>query len=381
MSKAPLVFLDNNSTTELSQDTSSILMDIVLHNLYGNPSSRHEFGTRIKAILAAARFGVAESLGCSSAEIIFTSGGTESNNLAIRGTYNPAVEQGRNIIISAGEHSSVLYTAEAVAGEDMVVKIPLLSDGSLDLEAAKQLITKDTALVSAMLANNETGVIFPIKEIVAIAHAKGALVHCDAVQAYGKIPVDVASLGVDLLSISGHKVHALPGIGALYIRKGVLVHPTLAGGGQEFGLRAGTENYIGIASLGASANDIHLSKGTMESGLRDAFEVGVKKRVPDIVINGMDTSRLPNTSSITFKAIHVLAMLTALEEEGVLASAGSACASDSVRPSHTLSAMGLSDEDALSTVRFSFSKSSKMMDAATAIEACVKCAKLLRDTE
>jgi cysteine desulfurase len=372
-----LVYLDNNATTELSQDASSILMDLILHDIYGNPSSQHDLGSKVRAVMAAARFGVAQSLGCSSGEIVFTSGGTEANNLALRGVYNPQVEGERKVVISAAEHPSVLYTAEAVAGDENVVQIPLLSCGALDVVAARDLIRADTALVSVMLANNETGVIFPIKEIADLAHTVGALVHCDAVQAYGRIPIDVHELGVDLLSISGHKAHALAGVGALYIKKDLLVHPVQTGGGQEYALRAGTENYIGIASLGAAANEVHLHKG-MSSGLRDAFEAGLKRRVPDIVINGEDAPRIPNTSSITFKGVHSLAMLTALEEEGVLASAGAACSSRLSKPSHVLLAMGVSEEDAVSTVRFSFSRFSKIMDAATAIDACVKCTNILR---
>ena len=353
-------------------------MEMVLHNIYGNPSSAHEMGAKIKTVLDAARYGVAQSLGCSSEEVLFTSGGTESNNIALRGVYNPHIDGALGLVISAAEHSSVTYTAEALAGDDQVRLIPLTASGDLDLEWLERLITDDTALVSVMLANNETGVVFPVKAVVEVAHKHGALVHCDAVQAYGKIPIDVRELGVDLLSISGHKVHALPGVGALYVRKGVLMHPLTTGGGQEFGLRAGTENYVGIASLGTVANEITRRKGNMEPGLRDAFETGIRKRIPDIEINGSGVTRIPNTSSVTFKGIHSMSMLTALSEQGVYASAGSACSTGSAKPSRTLAAMGLSDEAALSTVRFSFSHMSTMADVAVAIESCVLCVKTLR---
>jgi cysteine desulfurase len=376
--KPSMVYLDNNSTTELSHDVAQVVTDMILHNIYGNPSARHEAGVKIKTIIDAARYGVAQSLGCSSEEIIFTSGGTESNNLAMRGTFFSDASSPNELVISAGEHASVYNTAEALAGVDRMRIIPLLPNGSLDLAQAERLITEDVALVSVMLANNITGNVYPIKEIVKLAHSVGALVHCDAVQAYGKIPVNVQDLGVDLLSISGHKVHALPGVGALFVRKGIKLHPTLTGGGQESAIRAGTENYIGIASLATVANDITRRDGNMEPGFRDVFETGILKRIPNVTINGKDIPRVPNTSSITFEGIHATAMLTALAEQGVYASAGSACSSGSAKPPRTLISMELSERNALSTIRFSFSSMSKLMDVALAIEACVKCASTLR---
>ena len=372
--KPPVVYLDNNATTELSQDVAGVVMDLVLHNVYGNPSSSHEMGSKIKVLLQAARYSVAQSIGCSTEEVVFTSGGTEANNLALRGVYHPPGD----LIISAGEHSSVYKTAHDIAGDGHVRLIPYTEDGSLDLEWAERLITADTSLVSVMLANNETGALFDIREIVRLAHKRGALVHCDAVQAYGKVPIDVRDFGVDLLTISGHKAHALPGIGALYVRKELIIRPTITGGGQEHFLRAGTENYVGAASLGTVANEITRRNGNMESGLRDAFEAGIKKRIPDVVIHAEDVPRVPNTSNVSFKGVHALAMLTALSEMGIYASAGSACSSGSSKPSRTLTSMGVSEKDALSAVRFSFSSMSKIMDVALAIEACVKCVETLR---
>lgn len=378
--KLPVVYLDNNATTELSDEVTGVIMDMVLHNIYGNPSSQHERGSKIRTLIDAARYGVAQSLRCKSDEIVFTSGGTEANNLAIKGVYPYDPEQSDSIVTSAVEHSSVSKTLIEVAGPERVRTVPLNLDGSINMDWVERLIDEDTNLVSIMLANNETGVVFPIKEIADLAHSCGALLHCDAVQAYGKIPIDVKSLGIDLLSISGHKAHALPGIGALYVRKGVQLHPLLVGGRQEGGLRAGTENYVGIASLGTVANDITRRKGNMESGLRDAFELGIRKRIPDIVINGEKQIRVPNTSSITFKGIHAISMLTALNEQGIQASAGPACSSGSAEPSKTLLAMGVSREDALSTIRFSFSNMSSFSDASSAIEACVRCASVLRQS-
>lgn len=371
-----IVYLDNNATTELSQDAAGVVMDIVLHNIYGNPSSSHTVGSKVRTIVDAARYSVAQSLGCSSDEIIFTSGGTESNNLAIKGICGSPELFG--LVISSGEHSSVRESAIKAVGNGSVRYISLTPSGSVDLNVAEEVITEDIALVSVMLANNETGVIFPINEIVEIAHSRGVLVHCDAVQAYGKIPVNVKDLGVDLLSVSGHKVHALPGTGALYVRRGVMLGSQMSGGGHEGGLRSGTENYVGIATLGTVANEIINRKGIISSGLRDAFEAGIKKRIPGVVINGATSDRIPNTSSIVFRGVHSAAMLTALESYGVFASAGSACSSGSTKLSPTLLSMGLEEEDVLSTIRFSFSYMSKIMDSAKAIDACVNCVSALR---
>lgn len=376
--KPRTIYLDNAASTSLSQEAAGVVLDIILSDIYANPSSPHEMGEAVRTLIDAARYGVAQSLGCSSEEIFFTSGGTEANNMALRGTYCLVAGVPSEVVISAGEHASVVNTVDAIADTSHVHTVPLKSSGNIDLAEARRLITEDTSLVSIMLANNETGALFPVKKIVKLAHKVGALVHCDAVQAYGKIPLDVHKLGVDLLSISGHKVHALPGVGALYIRKGVLLHPSITGGGQEFSLRAGTENYIGIASLGTVANEITRHKGNMESGLRDAFETGIRKRIPDIVVNGGDTPRVPTISSITFKGVHAMSMLTALSEHGVHASAGPACSTGSAKLSRTLMAMGLSDEEALSTIRFSFSRLSTMMDTVGAIEATVNMVNLLR---
>lgn len=376
--KDNLIYLDSNSTTILSKDTTTIFVDMVMNGMFGNPSSSHLYGSKMRLIVDAARHSVASSLGCSASEIIFTSGGTEANNLALRGLYSEFSPPPNKIVSTEAEHSSVFYTIENLSAPEKIKYIPLNRDGSLDVSYLDHFLTEDVFMVSVMLANNETGVIFPVKEIAKKAHEKGILVHCDAVQAYGKIPIDVKDLDVDLLSISGHKVHALPGVGALYARRGLLLHPQITGGSQEGSLRAGTENYVGIASLGGSATDIRNTKGKLfSSELRDVFEVGLKNRLGNIIINGERAARVPNTSSITFKGIHSASMLTALEERNVLASAGSACSSGAMRPSRTLMAMGMDSEDAMSTVRFSFSKYSTIRDVGLAIKACVECVDLL----
>ncbi len=354
-------------------------MDIVIHSVYGNPSSKHNFGLKMRAIVEASRYSVAKSLGCMPGELYFTSGGTEGNNLAIRGMYNIYSDQENEAVMSTSEHASVYNTMENVVQDSKVRLIPLLPDGTLDLEWADKLITEETTLVSVMLANNETGVINPLREIVRMAHERGALVHCDAVQAYGKIPINVKELGVDLLTISGHKAHALPGVGALYVRKGVQLHPTLTGGNQEMGMRPGTENYIAIATLGTVAEEIYNRESLLSPGLRDAFEMGLLKKVPDIIINGVTADRLYNTSSVTFRGINAIQMVETLSESGVYASTGSACSQGLANISRTLHSMGLSDDENLSTVRFSFSQFSSISDVVSAIEACAKCARMLRE--
>ena len=375
--KSDIIFLDNNSTTSLSDDAASIVFDIITNDIFGNPSSIHSSGAKIKAIVESSRVSVAKSLGCSPSEIVFTSGGTESNNMAIRGVCEGKLGEFSDIVISAAEHSSIVNTVSCVTGNSYRI-IPMYSHGSLDLEQASNLITEDTSLVSVMLASGTTGAIFQVQDIVDLAHKKGVPVHCDAVQAYGKIPIDVKELGADLVSISGHKAHALPGVGALYIREGIQLRPLITGGKQESGFRSGTENYVGISTLGIVAEEIVLSNMDKVRGLRDTFEAGIKQRISGITIQAEKVGRIPNTSSVTFQGIDALSMVTSLEESGVLASAGPACSSGFLEPAKVLLSMGLSEKQATSTVRFSFSKMSSMADSALAIEACARVSAVLR---
>jgi len=372
-SKTKFCYLDNNATTELSPGVTGALMEVVLSNIYGNPSSQHIKGVGLRKVVEASRRSVSSSLGCLPSEVVFTSGGTEANNLVIRSVCN---SPGAVIAVSSGEHASVYDTAKAMLGAEVRV-IPLLVDGSLDMEQATAQLDSDVSFVSVMLVNNETGVVNPIRKLVDVAHDKGILVHCDAVQAYGKMSINVKELGVDFLTISGHKAHALPGVGALFARKGIHLFPSITGGDQESGIRGGTENYYGILSLGTVAVEIE-EEGFLHGGLCEAFEAGILRRISDISINGSDTVRAPGTSSVTFKGIHSAAMLEALEGHGIFASSGPACSSGSAQPSRVLTAMGLSEEDALSTVRFSFSRVTPIGGVAQAIEACVLCAEALR---
>jgi cysteine desulfurase len=364
------VYLDNNATTELSETAAAAVMDLVISGVFGNPSSKHTFGRGVREIVETSRLVIADSLNCPPGCLIFTGSGSEANNLAINGVCL-SEDPPNEIAISAGEHSSVYNTALELVGDSRFVVIPLTADGVVDLKAAERLITDRTLLVSVMLANNETGVIFQIPEIVKMAHAVGAIVHCDAVQAYSKMPIDLKKLNVDLMSISGHKAHALPGIGALYVRKGIYLRPLIMGGAHEFGLRAGTENYFGIASLAAAAEEI-IDSGYPSPSLRDAFELGLKNAFPGIVtINGEGSPRLPNTSSVTFRGISSVSLLAALDYKGVAASAGSACSSGFIQPSPTLLAMGRTEEEALSTIRFSLSKYTTIEDITFALNACI----------
>jgi cysteine desulfurase len=378
MSKKSYIYLDNNSTTELTDDVSAVILDLTINNIFGNPSSPHLAGSKTKALVESSRVSVANSLGCSPSEIIFTSGGTESNNMAIRGICNSKLSGNNDVVISAGEHPSVMNTVSCVTDGNYRL-VPLYSDGSLDLEWADRLITEDTTLVSIMLANNITGAIFPVAEIVDIAHKRGVPVHCDAVQAYGKIPIDVKELGVDLLSISGHKAHAMSGVGALYVREGIRLSPIMAGGTQETGFRPGTENYIGIATLGVAAEEVTKDSSDKVKGLRNAFETGIRQRIPNVSIQASSIPRVPNTSSITFHGIDSTSMLLALEGAGVIASAGASCSAGLSDPPKTLTSMGMNSRQASSTVRFSFSKMSSMIDVVLAIEYCTKCAEALRE--
>lgn len=380
MAKKPnSVYLDNNATTELSQDVATALVDLIVNDIYGNPSSQHWVGQRIKALLDTSRRSVSRSLGCAPEEVVFTSGGTEANSIALRGVYSYQDGGDNDAVTSAAEHSSVRNTLKEIVPEENLRMIPLLPDGSLDMRWADRLITEDTSLVSVMLANNETGALFDVETLTKIAHSKGALVHCDAIQAYGKVPVNVKDLGVDLLSISGHKAHALPGIGALYVRKGLIIHPSQRGGGQEQGIRSGTENYVGATSMGIVADEI--SEGAYcGSDARNIFERALYAQLPNIKVNASAVKRLPNTSSVTFDGIYATTLVEALNERGIAASAGSACASGSSQPSPVLKGMGMTDESSLSTVRFSFSRFTTMDQVFYAVLAVTESVRALRNT-
>jgi cysteine desulfurase len=324
--------------------------------LLGNPSSVHAAGREARELLDRSRAQVARAISAAPAEIVFTSGATESAALAIRGLVEAAPSDRRELVVTCVEHPCVLSLAQALARTGVSsTLVPVDRRGCLDLEALRRAVSDRTALVCAMLANNETGVLFPMRELAAIARNAGALLFCDAAQAVGKIDVEAPTLGADLLALTGPKLGGPRGVGALYVRSGIRLAP-LSGGHQERGRRGGTENLWGAAGL-ASAVESAVAQRTAEQArirtLRDRLERGLIEAVPDARVNGAEAERLSGTASITFFRCDGEALLMALDLSGLCASAGSACTSGSTRPSHVLSAMGLSPDEARATLRFS----------------------------
>jgi cysteine desulfurase len=329
-----------------------------LHNLFGNASSVHYYGQRAKAAIDAARSAVAELVGAEPSEIIFTSGGTEADNFAIRGVAEALEGTGRKHLITCGiEHEAVLNTFKALAKRGWKTTVlPLDQTGVLVPDRLREAMTDDTALVSVMHANNEIGTIQPIAELAAIAHGRGALFHTDAVQSTGKIPVSVRALGVDLLAMSAHKFYGPKGAGALWVKRGVRLSPFLSGGKQERNRRAGTENVPGVIGMGVAAQRAMQKmevEGERLSALRDRLEAGILAAVPNTEVNGARDARVPNTTNISFDRIEAESLLIALDLEGVAVSTGSACSSGTLEPSHVLKAMNLSSHRAQNSIRFS----------------------------
>ncbi len=352
------IYLDNNATTQVAPEVFEAMRPFFL-NQFGNPSSMHTCGGVVAQVVDDARESVARLLGCDATEIVFTSGGTESDNFAIRGILDANPEK-RHIVTSRVEHPGVLNLARWLKRKGYeVTELDVDGDGNLDLSSYRASLREDTAIVSVMWANNETGVVFPIEEMAAIARARGITFHTDAVQAVGKIPVDLSKLHVDLLSLSGHKLHGPKGIGALYIRRGTRIRPLLHGGHQERGRRPGTENVPGIIGLGKAA-ELALERmddeNTRVRALRDGLEANLVSAVKRTRVNGCLDRRLPNTSNISFEFIEGEAILLRLNELKIAASSGSACTSGSLEPSHVLRAMGIPFTMIHGSVRFSFSR-------------------------
>ncbi len=350
------VYLDNNATTRVVPAVFDAMRPYFTE-YYGNPSSAHHMGDRPASAVRDARARVAAFLGCVDAEVIFTSCGTESNNIALRGVLDSS--KGRHIVTTAVEHSAVVNPIKRFGslGYDVTV-VQVDRSGRLDLDALRGALRDDTALVSTMFANNETGVIFPIREIAEIVHAKGIPLHVDCVQGVGKVVVDLAALGADLASFSAHKFHGPKGVGALVVHKGTRWTPVFLGGGQERNRRPGTENVAGIVGMSAAIDfaQSHLERCQTEvRRLRDRLESELLERIPDSFVNGADAERLPNTSNFGFRGVDGHALLVLLDEVGICASAGSACKSGAGLPSQVLAAMGLSPEDAAASLRFSLS--------------------------
>lgn len=355
------IYLDHNATTPVDPVAADAMMRSLEH-LFGNASSVHYYGQQAKAALDDARTSVAALVGAEPAEIIFTSGGTEADNFAIRGAAEALEVTGRRHLITSGiEHEAVLNTFKALAKRGWrTTVLPLDATGIISPDRLRDAITDDTALVSMMHANNEIGTIQPIAELATIAHAHGAVFHTDAVQSAGKIPVSVRALGVDLLALSGHKFYGPKGVGALWVKRGVRLAPFLSGGKQERNRRAGTENVPGVIGMGAAAA-LALKKMDAEadrlSALRDRLENGILASVPNTEVNGSRTARVPNTTNISFDRIEAESLLIALDLEGVAVSTGSACSSGTLEPSHVLKAMNLSSHRAQNSIRFSLGAS------------------------
>jgi len=352
------VYMDNNATTKVAREVVEEMMPY-LSDLYGNPSSMHSFGGQVGKEIVQARQRIACLIGCSADEIIFTSCGTESDNTALRGSLLTAGNK-RKIITTRVEHPAVLGTCRELEHHGYtIVEIGVDKQGRLDLDELRDCIDDDTAIVSIMYANNETGVIFPIDKIASIVREKGVTFHTDAVQAVGKIRLDLAKSNIDLLSISGHKLHAPKGVGVLYVRKGTRIAPFMLGGHQESGRRAGTENVPGIVALGKACQlaQKHIDQEkTSVKKLRDRLEKKILASCPDCFVNGDTENRLPNTSNISFEYIEGEAILLLLNKFGICASSGSACTSGSLEPSHVLRAMGVPFTAAHGSIRFSLSR-------------------------
>ncbi|CCO22874.1 cysteine desulfurase NifS [Maridesulfovibrio hydrothermalis] len=351
------VYLDNNATTMVAPEVREAMLPL-LGEEYGNPSSMHGLGGRSGLLLEQARQKIAAGLGCAPDEIIFTSCGTEGDNTAIFSALESQPDK-KHLITTRIEHPAVLNVAKHYErkGYD-VTYLSVDSDGRFDLDQYRAAFRPDTALVSVMYANNESGVISPIEEMVAIAKDNGVLFHTDAVQAVGKIPIDLKKLPVDYLVLSGHKIHGPKGIGAMFLRRNTPFRPFMLGGHQEQGRRGGTENLPGIVGIGAAMELAVKHIGDENSrvrGMRDRLEKGLMAAIPDSIINGDPAIRLPNTLSIAFKYIEGEAMLLMLDRFGICASSGSACTSGSLEPSHVLRAMGVPFTYAHGSLRFSLS--------------------------
>ena len=373
-----VIYLDNNATTRVDAEVF-VAMQPFFCERYGNPSSIHRFGGSVAADIEKARCRVADLLGASfrdkdgiATEIIFTSCGTEGDNAAINAALNAKPER-KKIVTTCVEHPGILaYCKELSRRGYEVASAPVDGRGRLDMEFMKKEVDENTAIVTVMWANNETGTIFPVAELVGLAHEKGALFHTDAVQAAGKVQIDVDGLGIDFLSISGHKLHAPKGVGALFVRRGLRFRPLIFGGHQERSRRAGTENVTSIIGLGKACElaQTYLPVERLQlAELRDRLEKGVLERIPNVRINGDIENRLPNTASISFEYIEGESILMLLDRLNICASSGSACTTGSLEPSHVLRAMGLPYTAAHGTIRFSLSRFNTAAEIDKVIEA------------
>ncbi|NLE23553.1 MAG: cysteine desulfurase NifS [Actinobacteria bacterium] len=364
------VYFDHVATTPVDPRVLEAMLPFFSEH-YGNPSELHRLGREARAAVDAARAQVASVLGAGEKEIVFTSGGTESDTLALAGSL--ARYQPGHLIVSAIEHPAVMEAARALNRQGWDVDfVPVDGDGVVDLDAYEQAFRDDTRLASIMFANNVIGTVQPVAELARIAHEKGALFHTDAVQAVGSLPVDVDELGVDLLSLSGHKLYGPKGVGALYVRRGTRLQPVIDGGGQERRLRSGTENVPGIVGLGVAitlAAEQLPEVGPRLESMRDRLMDGVLERVPEVTLLGHRTQRLPGNAAFSVRYIEGESMLLQMDAQGFMVSSGSACASGSLEPSHVVLALGLGAEDAHGSIRVSLGRENTVEEVDAFLEA------------
>jgi cysteine desulfurase len=354
------VYMDNNATTRVAPEVLEVMMPY-LRDYYGNPSSMHRFGGQVGAAVAEARKKVADLLGAEPEEIVFTSCGTESDSTAIFSALQSFTDK-RHVVTTRVEHPAVKNLCENLdtltGHKHRLTRLTVAADGTLDLRKYEEALADDTAIVSVMWANNETGVIFPIAEMARMARERGILFHTDAVQAVGKVPINLKELDVDFLSLSGHKLHGPKGIGVLYVRRGTPFMPFLVGGHQEKGRRGGTENVASIVGLGRACElaAAHMAEeNSRVKALRDKLEQGLLASIPHSMLNGHKTDRLPNTANISFEYVEGEAILLHMDQYNICASSGSACTSGSLEPSHVLRAMGVPFTAAHGSIRYSLS--------------------------
>ena len=366
-----VIYLDNNATTRTAPEAVAAMLPY-FSEYYGNASSIHKFGGRLAKVVEEGRAKVAAFLGADPSEIIFTSCGTEGDNAAILSALDVCPVRRRKIVISTVEHPAILNLGKDLERRGYtVVKIPVDSLGRLDMDRAREMIDEQTAVVSVMWANNETGNLYPVEALAELAHRAGALFHTDAVQAAGKIPFKLRDMNIDMLSVSGHKFHAPKGIGALYVRRGVRFRPFIVGGHQERGRRAGTENVPYIVGMGVAA-ELAMANFDTENNyvrkLRDDLHNRLIAAIPSVRVNGDVEHRLPNTTNLSFEYIEGESILMHMDIHGICASSGSACTTGSLEPSHVMRAMGVPYTAAHGAIRFSFSRYNTQEDVDTVVE-------------
>lgn len=360
MNPEDVIYMDNNATTRIAPEVLEAMMPY-LRDYYGNPSSMHRFGGQVGAAISQARKKVADLLGAEPEEIVFTSCGTESDSTAIFSSLQSQTDK-RHVITTRVEHPAVKNLCENLdhltGHKHRLTRLSVAADGALDLQKYEDALAEDTAIVSVMWANNETGVIFPVAEMAKMAKERGILFHTDAVQAVGKIPINLKETDIDFLSLSGHKLHGPKGIGVLYVRRGTPFMPFLVGGHQEMGRRGGTENVASIIGLGRAC-ELAAANMAEENGrvrkMRDKLEAGLLSSIPHSMLNGHKTDRLPNTANISFEYVEGEAILLHMDQYKICASSGSACTSGSLEPSHVLRAMGVPFTAAHGSIRYSLS--------------------------